>query len=283
MLSVLLLVICIAVMPVCARAQDEIRLIVRGDDLGMTQGSLVAFEQAINNGVLTSASLQVPAPWFEGAVELIHENPGWCVGIHLTLVGEWIGNRWRPVLPYNEVPSLVDEDGYFHRYPDELNAHNPDPKEIEAELRAQIALARKKGVEISYLDNHYGAVTKCPGGNEILEKLSREFDLPISGRVEGENVCRGIYSVPKEEKLESTVEMLSELTPGLWMWYCHPGIDSPEQNALIHTSPNDMFIDGVGPHRTAVLEALTSLEVRTMILNKGIILTDYKEVWDAMK
>ena len=118
---------------------------------------------------------------------------------------------------------------------------------------------------------------------EILEKISREYDLPVSGWVEDENVCRGIYSVPKEQKLESAVEMLSELTPGLWMWYCHPGIDSPEHNALIHTSPGDMFIDGVGPHRKAVLDALTSIEVRTIILKKGIKLTDYKEVWEGMK
>lgn len=29
-------------------AQDEIRLIVRGDDLGMTQGSIAAFHKAFN-------------------------------------------------------------------------------------------------------------------------------------------------------------------------------------------------------------------------------------------
>ncbi len=48
-LAVLLLAV-----PVIAGAQEdgEIRLIVRGDDMGMTQGSLVAFEQAFNHGVM---------------------------------------------------------------------------------------------------------------------------------------------------------------------------------------------------------------------------------------
>jgi len=32
---------------------EETRLIVRGDDLGMTQGTLLAFERAFNKGVLT--------------------------------------------------------------------------------------------------------------------------------------------------------------------------------------------------------------------------------------
>jgi predicted glycoside hydrolase/deacetylase ChbG (UPF0249 family) len=53
----------------------------------MTQGSLVAFERAFNEGVLTSAAMQAPAPWMEGAAELARKNPGWCVGVHLSLVG----------------------------------------------------------------------------------------------------------------------------------------------------------------------------------------------------
>ena len=39
-----------------ANSQD-IKLIVRGDDMSMTQGSLVAFERAFNNGVLTSGGI----------------------------------------------------------------------------------------------------------------------------------------------------------------------------------------------------------------------------------
>jgi len=33
-------------------AANTIQLIVRGDDLGMTQGSIIAFERAFNDGVL---------------------------------------------------------------------------------------------------------------------------------------------------------------------------------------------------------------------------------------
>ena len=69
------------------------RLLVRGDDLGMTQGSLAAFEKAFNEGVLTCASILVCAPWFEGAADLCRRNPQWCVGVHLSLVGEWRGYR----------------------------------------------------------------------------------------------------------------------------------------------------------------------------------------------
>ncbi len=60
--------------PMIADGQ-EIRLIVRGNDFGMTEGSLPAFEKAFNDGVLTCASILVQAPWFEGAANLAGKNP----------------------------------------------------------------------------------------------------------------------------------------------------------------------------------------------------------------
>ena len=258
---------------------EDIRLIIRGDDLGMTQGSLVAFEQAMNNGVLNCCSLQAAAPWFTGAAELCNRNPGWCVGIHLTLVGEWQGYRWRPVLPWSEVSSIVDENGFLYTSPKEMNAHNPDPAEIEKELRAQIDLALKYGVNVQYFDNHYFGVPK-----DIVDKLGEEYDLPVSQRF-GEITMEGIYNTPPNQKIEEAVKQLENLTePGLYLWYCHPGIDSPEQNALFHTSTEDIFArGGVGPHRAAVTDVLTSIDLKAAIMRKGIVLTTYRNIWDEQK
>jgi hypothetical protein len=55
-------------MPVKSQAQ-EIRAIARGDDLGMTQGSLAGVEKAMSHGLLTATSMIASAPWFEGAAE----------------------------------------------------------------------------------------------------------------------------------------------------------------------------------------------------------------------
>ena len=115
--ALLLAMIMILLFPKVASAQD-IKLIVRGDDFGMTQGSVAAFQKGFNEGVLTCGSLLVIAPWFEGAAELRRKNPGWCVGVHLSLIGEWRGYHWRPVLPWDKVPSIVDEDGFLYRYPE---------------------------------------------------------------------------------------------------------------------------------------------------------------------
>jgi hypothetical protein len=43
-----------------AFSDEAICLIIRGDDLGMPQGSLVAFEKAFNEGVLTCAGIHAP-------------------------------------------------------------------------------------------------------------------------------------------------------------------------------------------------------------------------------
>ena len=75
------------------------------------------------------------------------------------------------------------------------------------------------------------------------------------------------------------VKMLEDLGPGLWLWVCHIGIDSPEQNALIHTDPKDVFANGgVGLHRASELATLLSRGVRDTILKRGLQLTNYREL-----
>jgi len=256
---------------------QNIDLIIRGDDLGMTQGSLVAFEKGFNGGVLTCGSLLVQAPWFEGAAELIRKNPNWCIGVHLSLVGEWRGYRWRPVLPWDRVSSIVDQDGFLYTYPKELFKTNPKIAEIDAELRAQINLAKKRGVNVQYIDTHYMSMKDFLGLSEVIKKISQDYNLPISS-LKGEKLVSGIYRVPIEQKKDRALRMLKELQPGLWVWVCHIGIESPEQNALIHSEPDEIFVGGVGHHRATELEVLTSAEVKSMILNRGIRLTNYREL-----
>jgi hypothetical protein len=257
-----------------SRAED-IRLVVRGDDLGMTQGSIAAFETGFKEGVLTCASLLVVAPWFEAAADLIRRNPDWCIGVHLCLIGEWQGYRWRPVLPWGKVPSLVDADGFLFRAPDELWSNKPKPEEIEAEFRAQIDLALKKGVKLQYVDLHYDANDDV---KRITRKLSKEYGLPISGTL-GEKYAISVYKTPVDQKLEAALKLIDRLTPGLWLWVAHPGIESPEQNALVHASPEDRFTDGgVGRHRAAETNVLTSKAVKDAIAKKKIRLTTYRDL-----
>ena len=116
-----------------------------------------------------------------------------------------------------------------------------------------------------------------PGLGDVIKRIGRDYNVPVSSLLDEKII--GIYSAPIEQKVQKGVEMLDELDSGLWLWVCHPGIDSPEQNALIHTSPEDIFVEGgVGPHRAAILKTLMSLKLKSIILKKGIALTDYKKL-----
>ena len=92
-------------------AQDEqIRLVVKGDDMGAGHGVNVATIDAYRRGILTTTNVIVPGASFPEAVRLINENPTLDVGIHLALTSEWTNVKWRPL---TNVPGLVDPDGYF--------------------------------------------------------------------------------------------------------------------------------------------------------------------------
>ena len=54
-----------------APGQEKIRLIVRGDDFGYTHASNTAMEEAFQEGVMTSASVLVPGPWFGETAEML--------------------------------------------------------------------------------------------------------------------------------------------------------------------------------------------------------------------
>ena len=154
--------------------------------------------------------------------------------------------------------------------------------EIDAELRAQVVLARKKGVDIRYLDTHYMGIDGYPGLREVIQKMAKDFHLPISSQM-GEKRVSGIYTVPIMQKKERTIKMLEELPPGLWLWVAHIGIDSPEQNALVHSAPEHRFKNGgVGPHRAEELRVITSEEVKSLIRKRGIRLTDYVKLGSGL-
>jgi hypothetical protein len=57
-------------------APGEIRLIVKGDDMGAAHGINTATINAFKNGVLTTTNVIVPGPWFPEAARLLKENPG---------------------------------------------------------------------------------------------------------------------------------------------------------------------------------------------------------------
>ena len=117
----------------------------------------------------------------------------------------------------------------------------------------------------------------CPGLRGVIQKIKDDYNLPISSQM-GEKRLRGVYRVAVEKKKAEAKKMLKELQPGLWLWVCHIGIESPEQDALIHSAAEDIFEDGVGRHRAAELAVVTSSAIKRIIWREGIKLIIYREL-----
>src|ERR1700724_83811 len=103
-------------------------IIVHADDLGETHAVDAAAIKALEGGTINSASLMVPCPWFPEMADYAKSHPDVDFGLHLTLTAERVYYRWGPVAPADKVPSLVDENGYFHH--DWTAGTHIEPKEV---------------------------------------------------------------------------------------------------------------------------------------------------------
>ncbi len=258
-------------------SSDEIKLIVRCDDLGFCHSVNLAFEKVYKEGILTSAEIMVTPPWFNEAVKIARKNSKLDLGLHLVLTSEWQFYSWGPILPVTDVPSLVDNEGHFFPSKRSFSAARPKLAEVEKELRAQIELALKKGLNISHLSTHMYAAKFTPELKAITKKLSVEYKLPISGDV-GEK--RGewfpTYDVPPLKKEQVLAGVLKKLTPGLWMIGNHPGLDTPEMRAMKTVDPGEL--KHVAVHRAAETKALTSKRIKRIIKNRKIKLVSYRDI-----
>ena len=274
--AIVLFIAVIALQP----APTEIRLIVKGDDMGAAHGINLGTIDAYKRGVLTTTNVIVPGPWFLEAARLLKENPGLDVGVHLALTSEWADVKWRPL---TSVPSIVDPDGYFFPLVQPRSGSVPKTSikesawkidEIERELRAQLTMAKKHLPQATYTWNHMGFTSVDPTVNELVLRLSKEFGLVVPSEL-GVQWLRGVYEgkdtgAVKADKLAAKLETIG---PGLWEHIDHASTDDPEMRAVGHPG-----YEWVAADRSANVAAWTSPKVREVIQRRGIKLTSYRDL-----
>lgn len=153
------------------------KLVVRCDDLGSFQAANRAIADATEQGLARNAGIMVPAPAFRQAVEMFRHRKDVCLGLHTTLTSEWENVRWKPILPREQVPSLVEPDGTFRRNAMAMFQHGVVFAQMLAEIEAQLHMARQAGLNIEYLDTHmaYSWVHTPENPKERFESVMMSF------------------------------------------------------------------------------------------------------------
>ena len=221
---------------------DSRLVIINADGLGLSQSANSATFDALRDGLATSASIMIPAPW---AREAAFQYRGDDIGVHLTLNAEYDRYRWGPI---THAPSLLDGDGGFPRTVDDLWDH-ADLDESRRELRAQVERAILWGFDVTHLDSHLGALQLRPEFFDVYLDLAVEFALPLRlsdasteraigfpfrnlAATEGVLFPDHFVPVPGIGSRQVIESALADLPPGITELQVHPATDTPEQRAI---------------------------------------------------
>jgi hypothetical protein len=259
-------------------------LILNCADLGFCHASTVGVYAALRDGIATSASLIVPAPW---ARESASRFRGDDVGVQLTLNAEHDLYRWGPI---TQAPSLLDGDGGFPRTVSDVWDH-ADIDEVRRECRAQVERAVLWGFDISHLDAHLDALVLRPEFFDVYLELAVEFALPLRllsaeaepnvgfpvrklAADEGVLFADNFATLPAVGIRQAFLDLLGGLEPGVTELTLHPAIDTPELRAI---APDWM-------HRVAdhtLLVADRGLD--QVIAEAGVGVIGYRALRNAMR
>ena len=145
------------------------------DDIGSTPGSVIAWAELRRAGVVRSASVMVPCPWYPMARDDWLAEPAQDLGLHVTLTSEWDSYRWRPLL--GQAGGLTDDEGFLHRRPGDVAA-NADPAAVADEMEAQLDRLLADGIRPTHIDAHMGTAFLPPFG-PLLVEMGKRHDIPV--------------------------------------------------------------------------------------------------------
>lgn len=235
---------------------DSERLVLLScENLGVSHGANVGVYEALRDGLASTASLMVPAPWAREAAKAYR---GADVGVHLTLNAEYECYRWGPI---TMSPSLLDGNGGFPRTVEDLWDH-ADLDEVRRECRSQIERAILWGFNVTHLNSHLEALVPRPEFFDVYLELGIEFKLPLrldhaeaeqnygfafrrlaadEGILSPDRVCR----LGPGNRAESLRNALDTLEPGVTEIIFRPTIDTPEIRAI-----GDDWVHNVQDHQS---------------------------------
>ncbi len=280
-------------------------VVLHADDIGMCAATLPAYDAALEFGVLSSAAVMVPCPWFPAMARLCREqagNPRLDVGVHLTLNAEWQEYRWGPISTRDPASGLLDADGYFPRLAAPVAEHAVLDA-LELELRAQIDRALAAGIDVTHIDSHMFTLMH-PRFLPIYFKLGFEYGLPAFMIRDAEQMFSAANLEPNEldavvalladvqargmalfddvvvmpldeskERVEHARKLLKKLPAGLSNFIVHPAAKSSELRAL---APD-------WKSRVADAELFVSKEWRKAVADAGVQVIGFRTLSESLR
>ena len=278
-------------------AHDRV-LIIHADDVGMCQASVSGLAELFDFGLLSSAAVMVPCPWFQYAAALARAQPAWDLGVHLTLNSEWTLYRWGPLSTRDPASGLLDEQGYFHHRPPATELHADLPA-VRAELARQVQRAQEAGLNLTHLDAHMLAAAlprfqqiyatlaveqrlpllltrDRPGLSDLAAAMAAEPALAQNLAAHGVPLFDDLQQLPLDEPRDQVSlarQIIDGLQPGLTMLLLHPAQDTPELRAL---APD-------WASRVANYAAMLSPELRAHVRQSGAQVIGYQPLRDLLR
>ena len=268
---------------------DSKLLIINADDLAMSHSENDASLTALDQKLVTSATVMVPAPWFGEVAAYARTHPDADLGLHLTLTAEWQTFRWGPVTPRTLVPSLVGPDGFFYSTTEEFARH-AKVEEVEIEVRAQIERAKSVGLDPTHLDAHMHALYATPQLFAVLRKVAREYRLPIR-MARNEQVFRDLlpYVDAADPFPDAIFSPLGDVQPAAWKDYylnvvknLQPGVTE----LFVHLAHDDAEMRAVTVNfpvwdaawRQRDVDVISSSEFRKALADNHVILIGWRQI-----
>lgn len=253
--------------------KDGLYLIVRGDDAGGNPSVNEAIKESAENGLLRNISLMANGAAIEHAAEVLSGLRNVNFGVHLTLNSEWDNVRWGPVSPADQVPSLLDEEGYLYRTPRLFRNFDVDIDEVFIEMDNQLERLRTLGFHITYADEHMWFGDVFPDFEERFAKWCER-----SGLVNWRRFNRQLPALGEKEQqlslVEQTIQKLDQVEAGLYTLVTHPAFDSPEMKQM---GNEHISGDRISAERNQDRLLLIDTAFRAYCEKRGITCINYQE------
>jgi len=262
-------------------------LIVHADDLGLAHSVNEVTFTALEQSVITSAAVMVPCPWFPEVVEYTLQHDNTDIGIHLTLTSEWQFYRWGPIAPREEVPTLLDDDGYFHNNCSGL-LRKATVEHVEIEVRAQIDRALSAGIRPTHIDTHMLCLFQSAELYTVLLNISKDYDLPCL-TIPSSHRCKNGH-----QAVDGIIMANEHVSPAGWQTFYALALESLQpgiHELVVHLGSDDAELRAITvghPHwnaswRQRDLDFIHSPRFKSALANSRIHLTGWRAVRRALR